>query len=114
MTIFVLNLIMTRLIFYILAFGFMIQCIGLDIYVAGSADKIELYADSNQTGEENNKDEANKNEDQMGTGFLNELSSVSKVIIWPGNWQDYPQGFYGKPFLPPRYGTWYIVASISA
>jgi hypothetical protein len=93
---------MTRLLFFILALGFIVQCTGSACFVKKSVSKTEQCPDDNKTGEEAGKEELKKEKDQISNFFSNELSSGRFVYILSENRQYYPSGFSSKPYLPPR------------
>lgn len=94
---------MARLIFFILTFGFIIQCSGIAVYMMKSVNKTEQCPDDDQPCEENSTKEFKKDKEQIGINFINEISTDLAVYTISDIKQDCPPGFYNKHYLPPRY-----------
>lgn len=94
---------MKRLLVFILTFGFIIQCSGINCYVTKSVTKTEQCPDDSQPTEETGKAEFKKDKDHICVFLKSDLTSAHSVYSGTNFMNYYPSGFYSKPYIPPRF-----------
>lgn len=93
---------MVKSLFFILTFGFFIQCTGSSTFLKKTFEKTEICAEDTEHSEGKNNEE-HKTDQEKFTNYHNfDLSTFQVLFGVIQINQLYPIGYISDPFLPPR------------
>lgn len=93
---------MRKLLFFILSFGFMVQCTGLENYAEKAVEKIEKSTADKENNEEDNKGEFKIIKDQLNHTAKYQVHLNSGVYKFQAGINYKSSEFSNTPYLPPR------------